>query len=283
MGKGEVARKNVHFNIKKLKELTVNAMAAIDAEYWNKCVSKVMKEVHQYMIYDGLIPEDVIEESPLDVDIPENDEIVPFTNNSLPSSSSSSKENNDELKKLIVKQCTEELISPTVLANMHKKSEKTIRNWVKSSGLKLPLKYREKSQQKIAFTSTYEDLSLVTANNATQQLTKQLVFNLKSNWPSLSNTINSQPDSFNSKNCETISLEPDLEKKSKIDKNKLGRKKIIPAHVLDLEVLTVDPPSQKSLTENQSLVTDMLTCNKDNCDFKTKHKRCLDLHIKGNR
>ena len=59
-------------------------MAAIDAEYWNKCVSKVMKEVHQYMIYDGLIPEDVIEESPLDVDIPENDEIVPFTNNSLP-------------------------------------------------------------------------------------------------------------------------------------------------------------------------------------------------------
>ena len=84
-------------------------MAAIDAEYWNKCVSKVMKEVHQYMIYDGLIPEDVIEESPLDVDIPENDEIVPFTNNSLPSSS---KENNDELKKLIVKQCTEELISP---------------------------------------------------------------------------------------------------------------------------------------------------------------------------
>ena len=57
-------------------------MAAIDAEYWNKVVSKVMKEVHQYMIYDGLIPADVDEdnstpESPLDVDIPEDDDIMP--------------------------------------------------------------------------------------------------------------------------------------------------------------------------------------------------------------
>ena len=90
--------------------------------------------------------------------------------------------------------------------------------------------------------------SVVTANNATQQLTKQLVLNLKSNWPSLSNTINSQHNSS-----------------------------------LDLEELTVDHPSQKGLTENQSLVIDMLTCSKDNCGFKTKHKRCLDLHIKGNR
>ena len=183
------------------------------------------------------------------------------------------------------------MISPTILANRYKKSEKTIRNLVKSSGAQLPLKYREKSQQKIAFTSNYGHHSLVTANNATKQLTKQLVLNLKSNWPSLSNTINSQPNSSNSKNCETISLEPDLEKKSKIDENKLGRKKLIPAshslnttaHVLDLEELTVDPLSQKSLTENQSLVIDMLTCSKDGCGFKTKLKRCLDLHIKGNR
>ena len=172
---------------------------------------------------------------------------------------------------------------------MHKKSEKTIRNWVKSSGLKLPLKYREKSQQKIAFTSNYGHHSLVTANNATQRLTKQLVLNLKSNWPSLSkNTIDSQPKSSNSTNCETISIETDLKKKRKIDENKLGSKKIIPAsslnttaHVLDLEELTIDPPSQKSLTENQSLVTDMLTCSKDDCGFKTKYKRCLNLHIKG--
>ena len=55
------------------------------------------------------------------------------------------------------------------------------------------------------------------------------------------------------------------------------------AHDLDLEELTVDPPSQESLTENQSLVTDMLACSKNDCGFKTKQKRCLDLHIKGNR
>ena len=187
-------------------------MAAIDAEYWNKCVSKVMKEVHQYMIYDGLIPEDVIEESPLDVDIPENDEIVPFTNNSLPSSS---KENNDELKKLIVKQCTEGLISPTKLAEMHKKNEKTIRSWIKSSGAQFPSKYLEKAQRKISFTSFYEEKSLLTANDATQRLTKQLILNLKSNWPSLSKTIDSQPSSSNSTN--STNLEPDLEKKSKWD------------------------------------------------------------------
>ena len=95
--------------------------------------------------------------------------------------------------------------------------KKTIRNWVKSSGAQLPLKYREKSQRKIAFTSTYEDHSLVTANNATQRLSKQLVLKLKSNWQSLSNTIDSPPNSSNSKNCDTISLEHDLEKKRKID------------------------------------------------------------------
>ena len=218
MGKGEVARKNVHFNIKKLKELTVNAMAAIDAEYWNKCVSKVMKEVHQYMIYDGLIPEDVFEddstpESPLDADIPEDD-IVPSTSSSLPSSS---KENNEQLKKLIIKQCTEDLISPTKLADMHKKNEKTIRNWIKSSGAQLPPKYLEKAQRKISFASNYEEKSLLTANDATQRLTKQLILNLKSNWPSLSKTMDSQPNSSNGTNCETIFLEPDLEKKSTID------------------------------------------------------------------
>jgi len=140
------------------------------------------------------------------------------SSSSLPSAiTSSSKESNDQLKSLIVKQCTEELISPNLLANMHKKSEKTIRNWVKSSGAHLPLKYREKYQRKIAFTSNYGHHSLVTANNATQLLTKQLVLNLKSNWPSLSkNTIDSQPNSCNSKNFETDPLELDLEKRSKI-------------------------------------------------------------------
>ena len=165
-------------------------MAAIDAEYWDKCVSKVFKEVHQYMIYDGLItpPEDVIEENlvpeaPLPDSVTEGDgdDVIVPANDTI----SSEDENNDELKNVIVKQCTEELISPSKLASMHKKSEKTIRKWLKSSGVPLPQKYQQKSKQTITFSTYKEDRSLSTANNATQSLTKELILNLKSKWPSL--------------------------------------------------------------------------------------------------
>ena len=206
-------------------------MAAIDAEYWDKCVSKVMKEVHQYMIYDGLVTEDVVEdnvapESPLADSIPEegDDDIMPHTSsyvpannteeenddnlvpesplaNSIPEEGDSEimphtssfvpannieEKNDDDFKNFIVKQCTEELISPTKLASMYKKSEKTIRQWVKSSGVPLPQKYQQKLQQKITFLSNIEDHSLSRANNATQSLAKELILNLKSKWPSLS-------------------------------------------------------------------------------------------------
>ena len=43
-----------------------------------------------------------------------------------------------------------------------------------------------------------------------------------------------------------------------------------------------EPAAENSSTENQSLVTDMLACSKGDCDFKTKQKRYLDMHIKGN-
>ena len=164
-------------------------MAAIDAEYWDKCVSKVFKEVHQYMIYDGLIPaDDVIEENlvpeapvPESVTEGDSDDVIVPTNNT----SSSEDKNNEELKNVIVKQCTEELISPSKLASMHQKSEKTIRKWLKSSGVALPQKYQQKSKQKITFSTYKEDSSLSTANTATQSLTKELILNLKSKWPSL--------------------------------------------------------------------------------------------------
>ena len=81
-------------------------MAAIDAEYWDKCVSKVFKEVHQYMIYDGLItpPEDGIEdnivsEASLPDSITEGDDVMPHTSSVVPANSTSSSEdkNIDEL------------------------------------------------------------------------------------------------------------------------------------------------------------------------------------------
>ena len=180
-------------------------MAAIDAEYWDKCVSKVFKEVHQYMIYDGLVtpPEDVIEENLApEASLPDiinegvDDDVMPHTSSIVQGNNTTSSEdkNNDELKNIIVKQCTEELISPSKLASMHKKSEKTIRKWVKSSGVPLPQKYQQKSKQKITFSTYTEDLSRSTANNATQSLAKELILNLKSKWPSLSNaTKTSRP------------------------------------------------------------------------------------------
>ena len=203
-------------------------MAAIDAEYWDKCVTKVMKEVHQYMIYDGLITEDVTEdvlipENPLPESIPEGNDIMPQTISivSANNTSSSRKKNDDELKNVIVKQCTEELISPTKLASMHNKSRETIRKWVKSTGVPLPLKYQQTSQQKIAFSfaSYKEDRSVSTANDATKSLSEELILNLKSKWPSLSISDEtpsvSHPNSSNDLNHEPILPAPGLQNEEK--------------------------------------------------------------------
>ena len=63
--KDETAKGNVFFTLKKLHQLATSAMWAIDAEYWDKCVSKVMKEAYEYMIFDGVIT--VPEETSSDV------------------------------------------------------------------------------------------------------------------------------------------------------------------------------------------------------------------------
>ena len=54
-----------------------------------------------------------------------------------------------QLKNLIVKQCTRELISPARLAVMHKINEDTIRRWVKDSGEILPTKYNLQNHGKL--------------------------------------------------------------------------------------------------------------------------------------
>ena len=46
-----------------------------------------------------------------------------------------------QFKNLVVKQCTEELISPARLAKIHKIDRDTVKRWVKNSGKKLPTKY----------------------------------------------------------------------------------------------------------------------------------------------
>jgi hypothetical protein len=51
------------------------------------------------------------------------------------------RESKIQFKNLVVKQCTEELISPARLAVIHKVDRDTIKRWVKNSGKKLPAKY----------------------------------------------------------------------------------------------------------------------------------------------
>ena len=91
------------------------------------------------------------------------------------------KQDKAALKKLIIKQCTEELISPAKLEKMHNIGRDTIKRWVKISGAKLPTKYNEQSVQ----LHTKKPLG---PNEQTTSLTNELISNLKSKWPSLTGT-----------------------------------------------------------------------------------------------
>ena len=51
------------------------------------------------------------------------------------------RESKIQFKNLVVRQCTEELISPARLAQIHKVDRDTVKRWVKNSGKQLPAKY----------------------------------------------------------------------------------------------------------------------------------------------
>ena len=130
-------------------------MEAVDSNYWNKCIDKVMKEAEQYLIYDGIIA------PPCDTSSTENDGI-PNSNvsefvtiSSVSKARSTKKRTKKQLKpvkkrsglrirQLVVQQCTKDLISPAELSKTHGVSIRTIQMWVTSSGARLPLKYRKK-------------------------------------------------------------------------------------------------------------------------------------------
>ena len=73
-----VRRSNVHFKLTVLKQLTLLAMASIDANYWTKCIQHMFKEIDYYIYYDNIdtddevIPPVVINEPealPMDIDV----------------------------------------------------------------------------------------------------------------------------------------------------------------------------------------------------------------------
>ena len=52
-----VRRANITFKLKDLNILVCEAMAAITAEYWTKCIGHMQKEVQNYIFYDQIVPE----------------------------------------------------------------------------------------------------------------------------------------------------------------------------------------------------------------------------------
>ena len=157
-------------------------MWAITAEYWDKCVSKVMKEAYEYMIFDGVIT--LPEETSADVgdDDSESEVILSIENKtettqvSTISKDQSYASDRSALKNEIIKQCTEDLISPPKLAKIHGVSESTIKRWVRRSGKALPVRYQQLLKKKVD-------------NSATESLTKELIANLKSKWPILNASV----------------------------------------------------------------------------------------------
>ena len=179
-------------------------MWAITAEYWDKCVSKVMKEAYEYMIFDGVIT--LPEENSSDVkeDDTQSEVILSIENNtettqvSAISKGHSYSSDKSVLKNKIIKQCTEELISPPKLAKIHGVSQSTIKRWVRRSGKALPVRYQQQLKKKVD-------------NSATEALTKQLIENLRSKWPLLNASVTEpkvEQSSPNSKIVQEVMLDP---------------------------------------------------------------------------
>ena len=223
-------------------------MWAITAEYWDKCVSKVMKEAYEYMIFDGVIT--LPEETSADIgdDDSESEVILSIENKTETTQVSTMSDDHTYssdrviLKNQIIKQCTVELISPKKLAAFHGFSESTIKRWVKRSGATLPGRYQQ-PQKKIVdeFKNTH------ISNPATEHLTNQLIANLKSKWPSLTASV----------------TEPIVEQSS-------SNSSIVHEVTLDPQPST----SKKQLPLN-------LKCLK--CDFKTSQKNYLEKHIQSHK
>ena len=236
-------------------------MEALDSVYWNKCIDKVMKEAEQYLIYDGIIA------PPSDTSSTENvSEFVTISSQSNALSTNTKfksvavkkiKKNRNKipgalrLKKLVVKQCTKDLISPTELSSKHGISIKTIQNWVSSSGATLPRKYKKRlikvsiptNEQPSCSTSisttTFGDHSY-TRTDFNVSLVAQKV----------------KPDPCSSSISATTFgdhtyTRTDFNYSSAVKKVKL------------------DPPTKKSLH-----------CPIPMCKFETSRKNCLDVHIK---
>ena len=197
-------------------------MWAITAEYWDKCVSKVMKEAYEYMIFDGVITLPEENSSDVNEDESQSEVILSIENNtettllstettqiSTISNDHSYSSDRSVLKNQIIKECTVDLISPPKLAKIHGVSQSTIKRWVRRSGKDLPSRYQQQLKKNEGVPKN-ADVQLVSIpNSATESLTKQLLANLKSKWPSLNASVTEvEQSSPNTKIAQEVMLDP---------------------------------------------------------------------------
>ena len=175
-----------------------------------------MKEAEQYLIYDKLL--DVSEDVSMDTSVPSTTSVVEEDNVTVSEEDFSEEFSNtpqdspvsakkSQLQSLVVRQCTEESISPNKLAAMHGISPNTVRKWIKESGAELPLQY------KVSFSQVSDQPSASTSNTVVLKQSKELITNLKSKWPSL--TSEAEEANENSLKCPKCNFE--TSKKNSLD------------------------------------------------------------------
>ena len=101
--------------------------------------------------------------------VPDVRSLIATKNTKKPESASRKfkREGKNQLRNLIVKQCTEDFISPARLAVIHKLNVCTIRQWVKHSGKKLPIKYDLKQipYKELVSTESFTEEDSFTSND----------------------------------------------------------------------------------------------------------------------
>ena len=329
-GKMYVERRNIHCNLNQLYVLMDTALNEIDANYWDKCVNKVMKEAKQYMVYDGLItgyeepnmpvtpstsvnissslvaPSTVQKTTPLIIrprqvsalsdsvegtatveQNPGHDSLglsaqlgTVWESNTDEKKSgpitASSNIDKDSLKSLIVKKCTEDLISPTKLADMYNKNVRTIRRWVLESGKSLPKKYKISKKDSDLYKIPTD------ANPQTLNLANELISNLLSKWPSLVNTEQSQNTSQSLEQASpfpnpSVKIRP-IDGTTAVHLDHSYAAAITPFSVVEGTATIQKNPGHSFTTSSTTVSKSIFKCSK--CDFQTQIKVALENHEK---
>ena len=81
-----------YFNLEKLMQLTLSAMEKIDSNYWQKCISHMLKEVDYYLELNGITSPPEVKKCVESIVIKSNNSLSTPSNEPVPSTSTSKSE-----------------------------------------------------------------------------------------------------------------------------------------------------------------------------------------------